>query len=96
MLSNHDTTIGIWLAKFKSFLTFNKKKCPLFKNVVTDFRFALVIAVTLFWNSIDLKTYLLLTFNALESNNNSKIDKLLKYLFVVRILKKWQIHGKKI
>lgn len=77
--SNHDTTtIGIWLAKFKSFITFNKKKWPLFKNVVTDFSFALINAATLFWNNMDLKTYLLITFNAIESNNNSKIDKLVK------------------
>lgn len=51
---------------------------PLFYGVVTDFSFALINAVILFWNNISLKMYLLLTYDALKFNNYSKLEKIVK------------------
>lgn len=52
MISSRHTAvdIGTWLSKFKHFCLKNGLKWPIFKILVTDVSFALINAVTEFWN----------------------------------------------
>lgn len=57
--SQHDSaTIAAWLLKFKSYVLSTKKKLPIFSKIVIDFSFALLNAVVVGWNEMELKGYI--------------------------------------
>jgi hypothetical protein len=51
-------SIGTWLLKLKEFLV-NENKWPICNRVVTDFSWAIIVAVIVQWNKMDLMTYLI-------------------------------------
>lgn len=74
ILNNHDaTTIGYSLINFKSFCTRNNVKWPPFKLIVTDFSFALINSVMIFWNGLTLLKYLSNSYENLANTLDKKI-----------------------
>lgn len=67
--SNHDAgTIGMWLTKFRLYATTVLSRWPLFFAVVVDFSFALLNAVSIFWNNVTLLDYLNIVYHNLVNN----------------------------
>lgn len=57
--SQHDSaTIAAWLLKFKSYVLSTNKKWAIFSKIVIDFSFALLNAVVVGWNEMELKDYI--------------------------------------
>lgn len=71
----HDAvSIGNWLANFKLYCLQQSNRWPIVSQVVVDFSFAFINAISIFWNNMPLKVYLQQTFLVLTSKTCLKND----------------------